>query len=749
MILRPAPQRSNYPFDPDNPLPKGVQLSPADLRAKYYKVIDPEAKFYSGDPRLHRDRREERDPKRTMLFQKLRSNSQEVFDKTRRYLIEEVARGRWYGKEHRDEILEMTAAPSTRSSNDSGNDMFAILSNQFGRSYVGRKLPPRKDFIQANKLLQTRKSESTKPPAHRSSSSASTHDHRKLERLIDEAFDKNAAPAVIEWLKKKANVVERDSLTRILESVDKKRSSKMSPHQQALAQAQTLRKLQRTQDSDVSNLKENRIPSLPSHGSGTHENQSAQNPEASFPVVSASPKHVVQTEVMEEPRDQGASTFSMPPKSGEIPPPERRKQGIYPFDWKPSRRVLELKTKLQEILSSKHRQLKNSFRRFDEDHRGTLDLSELYRVMVEESGIECTREELEELWDFFDRDRDGVVKYSDYAKTMGNDALDERDYFQIAQRKAAGRYNEAVKFYANVNEQDQAHVLNKNSDTAKFASENPELLKKYIKNVEEVHTGHNSLFTLPNKKLGYYPCEKPRRPGKTSVGTSLHSFRVEVAERLVSKHGSIESAFQEAVRGTGREGVSQYSFAVLLNELEMDADELLTFQLFDTFDLDYDGELSWEEFDNCFNNLDKTTRAWMTQESDSDILFYDVKQPSHNIDSSSALATIFRPRKDAARKGEGRRGAEDKRKEHMAPPRPLTALSGTGRFDAEHLTGVHARASSSLERLQETQIRESPSSPPRKLRQHVRSRSLSTSVSQPHQVTREKRMRPLSAMNEF
>ena len=119
---------------------------------------------------------------------------------------------------------------------------------------------------------------------------------------------------------------------------------------------------------------------------------------------------------------------------------------------------------------------------------------------------------------------------------------------------------------ANVNEQDQAHVLNKNSDTAKFASEHPELLKKYIKNVEEVHTGHNSLyvastlgtrltafrFTLPNKKLGYYPCEKPRRPGKTSVGTSLHSFRVDVAERLVSKHGSIESAFQESVGGEMR-----------------------------------------------------------------------------------------------------------------------------------------------------------------------------------------------------
>ena len=40
-------------------------------------------------------------------------------------------------------------------------------------------------------------------------------------------------------------------------------------------------------------------------------------------------------------------------------------------------------------------------------NRGTVDLSELYRVMVEESGIACNRSELEELWDLFDRDRDG------------------------------------------------------------------------------------------------------------------------------------------------------------------------------------------------------------------------------------------------------------------------------------------------------------------------------------------------------
>jgi hypothetical protein len=80
----------------------------------------------------------------------------------------------------------------------------------------------------------------------------------------------------------------------------------------------------------------------------------------------------------------------MPPLENEVPPPERRRQGIYPMDWKPSARVLELKNRLQHILSSKHKQLAVSFRRFDEDHKGTIELAELYRVMVEESGIPCT-----------------------------------------------------------------------------------------------------------------------------------------------------------------------------------------------------------------------------------------------------------------------------------------------------------------------------------------------------------------------
>lgn len=44
------------------------------------QVIDPEAKFYAGDPRFQRDRRRERDPKRTNHFKKLRVDPQEVYE---------------------------------------------------------------------------------------------------------------------------------------------------------------------------------------------------------------------------------------------------------------------------------------------------------------------------------------------------------------------------------------------------------------------------------------------------------------------------------------------------------------------------------------------------------------------------------------------------------------------------------------------------------------------------------------------
>ena len=67
-------------FDPDHPVPKGQTLAPADLRAKYYKVIDPQAKFYVGDPRLQRDRTREVDPRRTVLFKRTGKDPQEVFE---------------------------------------------------------------------------------------------------------------------------------------------------------------------------------------------------------------------------------------------------------------------------------------------------------------------------------------------------------------------------------------------------------------------------------------------------------------------------------------------------------------------------------------------------------------------------------------------------------------------------------------------------------------------------------------------
>ena len=94
-FLKPIPQRSEYPFDPDNPVPNGVQLTPAELRAKYYKVIDSNARYYTGDPRLLRDRDSEVDPALTKHFKQYRADGMEVVDSTNRHLIDEICRGRW------------------------------------------------------------------------------------------------------------------------------------------------------------------------------------------------------------------------------------------------------------------------------------------------------------------------------------------------------------------------------------------------------------------------------------------------------------------------------------------------------------------------------------------------------------------------------------------------------------------------------------------------------------------------------
>jgi len=94
-FLKPIPQRSEYPFDPDNPVPNGVQLTPAELRAKYYKVIDSNARYYTGDPRLLRDRDSEVDPALTKHFRQYRADGMEVVDSTNRNLIDEICRGRW------------------------------------------------------------------------------------------------------------------------------------------------------------------------------------------------------------------------------------------------------------------------------------------------------------------------------------------------------------------------------------------------------------------------------------------------------------------------------------------------------------------------------------------------------------------------------------------------------------------------------------------------------------------------------
>ena len=90
----------------------------------------------------------------------------------------------------------------------------------------------------------------------------------------------------------------------------------------------------------------------------------------------------------------------------------------------------------------------------------------------------------------FDRDRDGQIKYADYSKSMGYDALDERDYFQIAQRKAAGRYNEEVKFFSSKEEMDGATKTQADDPNSAV---NLNLQRAFAKEEEGVNHGHANL----------------------------------------------------------------------------------------------------------------------------------------------------------------------------------------------------------------------------------------------------------------
>jgi hypothetical protein len=473
---------NSYPFDPDNPVPNGTQLAPNDLRAKYYKVIKPESRFYSGDARYQRDRRDERDPRRTTKFKLMRADGQEYNEGTQNYLIQDVAAGRWYGKEHQAEttIVPDFEALSKKPAYSHDHDMFSLVSNKYGREFKPDLGPPKTDFITKNAKLA--KFGGTIPMPVRDKkedmrtktfSTATNPTKADLEAACNTLMGSESAPFMQRWFESQATTSDKISFMKAFQALSSSVSKKPSAHQKAIAHAQTLRKMIKAGVPTSSIAGRQSAPGFRTeneweqhshqfdnrHGHGRNspefqgrhtENESLQQSRGAHqrPSTADCSSSGIPNQVGTfRPPTAYINTLPMPPEEGEVPPADRRRAGVYPFDWQPRSRVKFLKDKLQEILSTKHKHLKISFRRFDEDHHGTVDLNELYRVMVVESGIACTRSELEEVWDLFDRDRDGVIKYADYSKTMGNDALDERDYFQIAQRKAAGRYNEEVKFF--------------------------------------------------------------------------------------------------------------------------------------------------------------------------------------------------------------------------------------------------------------------------------------------------------------
>ena len=465
----------SYPFDPDNPVPNGMQLPPADLRAKYYKVINPEAKFFSGDARYQRDRRMEKDPRRTTKYKLMHADGQSVNEDTHRYLIEDIAKGRWLGKEHAHETAVKVdyEAMSKKPNYAHDHDMFSLVSNKYGREWNPDPGHPRTDFITKNAqlakvggtLAREKKTEARTVSFETIKNPSKTD----LQAACNALVGAEAAPFMQHWLESQATNSDKISFMKAFHALSKTIEKKPSAHQKAIQHAQTIRKMIK---AGIPASRAADLLDVHQHPDGAARSQSAMemsyqqgnnwkeaasdraegrsteniDPQQRPVTADASTSRIPNVVGTFRPSTAYINTLPMPPMEDEVPPPERRRAGVYPFDWKPRPRVQYLKDKLQEILQRKHKELKVSFRRFDEDHHGTVDLSELYRVMVVESGIQCTRSELEEVWDLFDRDRDGVIKYADYSKTMGYDALDERDYFQIAQRKAAGRYNEEVKF---------------------------------------------------------------------------------------------------------------------------------------------------------------------------------------------------------------------------------------------------------------------------------------------------------------
>jgi len=89
----------------------------------------------------------------------------------------------------------------------------------------------------------------------------------------------------------------------------------------------------------------------------------------------------------------------------------------------------------------------------------------------------------------------------------GNDALDERDFFQIAQRKAAGRYNEEVRYFDTGEEERAAHFLNADEQSENAIERRDRLAMETYLERKEVD-GERSMYIVDRNKYGAMPQEK-------------------------------------------------------------------------------------------------------------------------------------------------------------------------------------------------------------------------------------------------
>ena len=187
-----------------------------------------------------RDRRAERDPKRTTKFKSMRADGQEFNEGTHHYLIDDVVSGRWFGKEHGHETrveLDLEAM-SKKPCHAHDHDMFSLVSNKYGREYHPNRGDPKKDFITMNAMFakfggtvgKGTKERGSSTPKTRGPSTLTYPSKTELATACNALVDPDAAPFMLRWLESQATNGDKISFMKAFQALSKSTAKKPTAH---------------------------------------------------------------------------------------------------------------------------------------------------------------------------------------------------------------------------------------------------------------------------------------------------------------------------------------------------------------------------------------------------------------------------------------------------------------------------------------------------------------------------------------